>query len=203
LTTETKDTLVAYGVTGMKPPAAGGRVGMPVAKDDFAAMCLTARRLVERGVRVVTVMVGGRNGWDQHSRLRDGIQANAAIIDQPVAALIADLKARGLLDSTIVMWGGEFGRTPYAQGAGGDGRDHFAKAYTYWVAGGGFKKGVYYGETDELGMAITKDPVHVRDLHATILHQFGIDHKKLTFRYAGRDQSLTDVDGQVLPGLLS
>lgn len=203
LTTETKETLTAYGLSGAKAPAAAGRVGMPLAKEEFAAMCLTARRLVERGVRVVTVMVGGRNGWDQHSRLKDGILANAAIIDQAVSALITDLKSRGLLESTIVMWGGEFGRTPYAQGAGADGRDHFAKAYTYWLAGGGFKKGIYHGETDELGMTITKDPVHVRDLHATILQQFGIDHRKLTFRYSGRDQSLTDVDGHIIPGLIS
>src|SRR5262245_7434059 len=118
-----------------------------------------------------------------------------------MAALLVDLKSHGLLDSTLVMWGGEFGRTPYAQGT--DGRDHFAKGFTYWLAGGGAKKGIYYGETDEVGLTITKDPVHFHDLHATVLHLMGLDPDKLTYRYAGQDQRLTDVYGKVGRGLIA
>jgi hypothetical protein len=202
LSKESKTTLDLYGISGGKPAA-----GRPAARalsytaQDFATMCLVARRLVERGVRVITICVGGRRGWDQHSTLKPAVEHNAGVVDQGMAALLTDLRAHGLLDSTLVMWGGEFGRTPYAQGK--DGRDHFAKGYTYWLAGGGVKKGTYYGETDEVGMTITKDPVHIHDLHATVLHLMGLDPEKLTYRYGGRDQRLTDVSGKVIPGLIA
>jgi hypothetical protein len=197
---ESKATLELYGIGKAAPARASGRA-LNYTPDDFATMCLTARRLVERGVRVVTICVGGRRGWDQHGNLKAAVESNARIIDQSMAALLTDLKAHGLLDSTLVMWGGEFGRTPYAQGK--DGRDHFAKGFTYWLAGGGAKRGIYYGETDEVGLTVTKNAVHVHDLHATVLHLMGLDPEKLTFRYAGRDQRLTDVHGKVVPGIVA
>jgi len=202
LSKESKATLDLYGISGGKPgvdkPAARA---LSYTAQDFATMCLTARRLVERGVRVVTICVGGRRGWDQHNNLKESVQHNAGVIDRGMAALLTDLKRSGLLDSTLVMWGGEFGRTPYAQN--GNGRDHFARGFTYWLAGGGAKKGVYYGETDEIGQTITKNPVHVHDLHATVLHLMGLDPEKLTFKYGGRDQRLTDVSGKVVPGIIA
>ena len=185
---ETRATRTLYGIDEQRT-------------DAFGHQCLVARRLVERGVRVVTICVGGRRGWDQHGNLRSSVQHNASVIDAGMAGLIRDLKGRGLLDSTLLMWGGEFGRTPYAQGV--DGRDHFAKGFTYWLAGGGVKRGIYFGETDETGMSITKDPVHFNDLHATILHLMGLDPERLTFRYAGRDQRLTNVHGRVVRGILA
>lgn len=202
LSKESKQTLELYAISGGKKP-----LDKPTSRalsyttEDFSTKCLIARRLVERGVRVVTIGVGGRRGWDQHGSLRSSIEHNARVTDAGIAALITDLKRTGLLESTIVMWGGEFGRTPYAQGK--DGRDHFAKGFTYWLAGGGAKKGVYYGETDETGSNIVKDPVHIHDLHATVLHLMGLDHQKLTYKYAGRDQTLTDVNGQVVKGLIA
>jgi len=138
--------------------------------------------------------------WDQHGNLPAGHRLNAAAVDQPIAALIRDLKARGLLDQTIVLWGGEFGRTPNAQGK--NGRDHNPYGYTVWVAGGGFRRGVCYGATDEFGDFAIEDRVHLHDLHATILHQLGIDHELLTYRFGGRDFRLTDVSGEVVTGLL-
>jgi hypothetical protein len=201
LSQESQATLDLYGLT--QGPAAGKPVSRALSESpqEFAGMCLTARRLVERGVRVVTICVGGRRGWDQHSNLKASVEHNARVVDRGTAALLADLRLRGLLDRTIVMWGGEFGRTPYAQGQ--DGRDHFAKGFTYWVAGGGFRNGTYYGETDEIGLSVMKDPVHVHDLHATVLHQLGLDHRRLSYRYAGRDQTLTDVTGRVVRELIS
>ncbi|MBA4067738.1 MAG: DUF1501 domain-containing protein [Isosphaera sp.] len=200
LSKESRATLDLYGIGGGKPAGKPASRSLSYTTEEFSTMCLTARRLVERGVRVVTICVGGRRGWDQHSVLKASVEHNAKVIDQGMAALLTDLKRTGLLDSTVVMWGGEFGRTPYAQGK--DGRDHFAKGYTYWLAGGGAKRGVYYGETDEAGMTITKDPVHIHDLHATVMQLMGLDHKKLTYRYAGRDHTLTDIHGQVVPGLI-
>lgn len=163
---------------------------------------LIARRLVERGVRFVQVW---HTGWDHHQDLQDRITAKAGEIDQPLAALMADLKQRGLLDSTLVIWGGEFGRKPTKDRNGGEkpGRDHNAKAFTVWLAGGGVKGGVIHGATDEFGAAAVKDKVHVHDLHATILQCLGFDHKKLTYRFNGRDFRLTDVAGEVVRPILA
>ncbi len=164
----------------------------------FARQCLLARRLVERGVRFVEVLcpaVGG-DRWDQHGDLRNGHARNAQATDQPVAALLKDLKSRGLLESTVVVWGGEFGRTPMAQGS--DGRDHNPFGFTMWLAGGGAKGGTVYGQTDDYGYYVVENKAEVHDLHATILHLLGIDHKKLTYRFGGRDMRLTDVHGEVI-----
>ena len=164
---------------------------------DYAQQCLLARRLVERGVRYVVANVSGK--WDSHANVRDHEKV-AASCDQPVAALLADLKQRGLLDETLVVWGGEFGRTPTAQGAG---RDHHPHAFTMWLAGGGVKPGTTYGSTDEFGFYITQNKVHIHDLHATILHLVGLDHERLTYRYSGRDFRLTDVHGNVVHDILA
>ena len=169
----------------------------------FAGNCLLARRLAERGVRFVQLF---HRGWDQHTELPEGIRAQAGDTDQPTAALIQDLKDRGMLDDTLVVWGGEFGRTVYSQGkltADDYGRDHHPRCFTIWMAGGGIKPGISYGETDDYGYNIAKDPVHVHDLHATILNQLGVDHTKLTFKYQGRDFRLTDVHGEVVKPLLA
>ena len=168
-------------------------------KPSFANNCLLARRLVERGVRFVQLF---HEAWDQHGNLVKDISANCKDTDQACAALVQDLKQRGMLDNTLVIWGGEFGRTPMVQG-GSDGRDHHPNAFTMWLAGGGIKPGITLGETDELGFNVVKDKVHVHDLHATILHLLGFDHKKLTFRFQGRDFRLTDVHGNVVEQLLS
>jgi hypothetical protein len=173
--------------------------GAEPGKASFANDCLLARRLVERGVRFVQIY---HESWDQHSDLVKDITKNCKDTDQPCAALIQDLKQRGMLDDTLVIWGGEFGRTPMVQG-GSDGRDHHPNAFTMWLAGGGIKPGVVMGETDELGFNVTKDKVHVHDLHATILHLLGFDHTKLTYRFQGRDFRLTDVSGTVVKNLLS
>ncbi|MDB5307326.1 MAG: hypothetical protein JWO38_1528 [Gemmataceae bacterium] len=168
----------------------------------FAANCLLARRLVERGVRFVQLF---HRGWDQHTNLPKQIEGQCRDTDRASAALITDLKRRGLLDDTLVVWGGEFGRTVYCQGkltADDYGRDHHPRCYTVWLAGGGVKRGVSVGETDEFGYNVVKDPVHVHDLNATILHCLGIDHTKLTYRYQGRDFRLTDVHGRVVSELL-
>jgi hypothetical protein len=170
----------------------------------FAHNCLMARRLVERGVRFVQVM---HAGWDQHSSLTTELYTQCRDTDQPSVALIQDLKQRGLLDDTLVIWGGEFGRTPFLQGDFDNrsrwGRDHHPYAFTLWMAGGGVKPGMTYGESDDLGMSVVADPVHVHDLQATILHLLGIDHERLVFKFQGRHYRLTDVHGRLVEGLLA
>jgi uncharacterized protein DUF1501 len=168
----------------------------------FAANCLLARRLAERGVRFIQLF---HRGWDQHTNLPKQIVGQSRDTDQASAALITDLKQRGLLDDTLVVWGGEFGRTVYCQGrltAEDYGRDHHPRCFTIWLAGGGIKPGISYGETDDYCYNIARDPVHVHDLHATILHCLGIDHEKLTFKFQGRYYRLTDVHGEVVKGIL-
>jgi hypothetical protein len=169
----------------------------------FAQQCLQARRLVERGVRFVelTCPAVGGDRWDQHGKLKEGHENNSRAVDQPIAALLRDLKACGLWDSTLVVWSGEFGRTPFAQGK--DGRDHNPFGFTVWLAGGGIKGGTIYGATDEYGYKAVENPLMVHDLHATMLHLLGMDHTKLTFRYSGRDMRLTDVHGQIIHDILS
>ena len=164
----------------------------------FANNCLLARRLIERGVRFVQLV---HEAWDHHDKLKDGLVKQCKQTDQASAALLMDLKQRGLLEDTLVIWGGEFGRTPMVQG-GTDGRDHHPNAFTIWMAGGGMKPGVQLGATDDLGFNVVSDPVHVHDLHATILHTLGLDHRRLTFRSAGRDYRLTDVAGNVVQKIL-
>jgi len=169
----------------------------------FAANCLLARRLAERGVRFIQLF---HRGWDQHLHLPKQITGQSSDTDQPSAALIADLKQRGLLNDTLIVWGGEFGRTVYCQGkltAEDYGRDHHPRCFTMWLAGGGVKPGISYGETDDYCYNITKDPVHVHDLHATILHCLGIDHTRLTYKFQGRHFRLTDVHGEVVTKLLA
>jgi hypothetical protein len=165
--------------------------GAEPGKPSFAATCLLARRLVERGVRFVEIF---HEAWDQHGALVADLKKNCANTDRASAALITDLKQRGLLDETLVIWGGEFGRTPMVQGGGNDGRDHHPNAFTMWLAGGGVKPGITLGTTDELGFNVTQDRVHVRDLHATILHLLGFDHERFTYRFQGLDQKLTGVE---------
>jgi hypothetical protein len=170
--------------------------------ETFGRQCLLARRLVERGVRFVQLYhtSGGFQPWDQHSDLKGGHAKNALATDRPIAGLLEDLKARGLLEDTLVIWGGEFGRTPAAEGT--NGRDHHPYGFTMWLAGGGVRGGMAHGETDEFGWDAVKDRVHVHDLHATILHLLGLDHEKLTYRYSGRDYRLTDVSGVVVRPIL-
>jgi hypothetical protein len=177
--------------------------------ETFGRQCLIARRLVERGVRFVQIFAGkGTAGdgsvadvpWDGHSNIENNHRSCAAATDQPAAALLADLKARGMLEDTLVIWGGEFGRTSDSQGSLG--RDHNPHAFTIWMAGGGIKGGVHYGSTDEFGYKAVENKVHVNDLHATILHLLGLNHEKLTYRFSGRDFRLTDVAGHVLHDLL-
>jgi hypothetical protein len=169
----------------------------------FGRQCLVARRLVERGVRFVELLCPtvGHDRWDQHSNLKGGHEANALAVDRPIAGLLKDLKARGLLDSTLVLWGGEFGRTPMAQGS--DGRDHNPFAFTVWLAGGGVKAGHIHGATDDYGYHAIEGKVEMYDLHATMLHLLGLDHKKSTFRFGGRDMRLTDVHGDVVEGIVA
>ncbi len=172
--------------------------------NDFARECLLARRLVEKGVRFVQVNHAFK--WDSHQDLETQHRRNASEVDQPIAALLRDLKSRGMLKDTLVIWGGEFGRTPTAQIIGkGDkfGRDHNPRGFTMWLAGGGAKDGFSYGETDDYGFQAVKDKVHMHDLHATILHLLGLNHEKLTFRYAGRDFRLTDVRGNVVKAIVA
>ncbi len=203
LSQETEQTLAMYGVTGTKQLPRLSRT-LTESTEDFARMCLTARRLVERGVRVISISVGGRRGWDQHGNLRASLKRNAAIVDQPIAALLKDLRQRGLLDSTLVLWGGEFGRTPTAENAEQtDGRAHHPRGYTMWLAGGGVKAGITYGKTDELGASIAEDKVHIHDLHATLLWLMGLDHRQLTYRYGGRDQTIADIHGKVVEGIFA
>src|SRR5262245_50024984 len=186
---ESKETLAMYGCDPDKP--------------SFARACLLARRMLERGVRFVNIY---NEGWDAHSDVLGNHTNNCKATDQASAALIKDLKRKGMLDDTLVIWGGEFGRTPMVEtnAALGRslGRDHHPQAYTMWMAGGGLKKGLVYGETDDLGFHVVKDAVHVHDLQATILHLLGFDHEKLTFHHSGRDFRLTDVHGHVVEGML-
>lgn len=186
LSSETAETLAMYGAEPGKPSLANN--------------CLLARRMLERGVRFVELF---HESWDQHSNLKADLIHNCLNTDRASAALVADLKQRGLLDDTIVIWGGEFGRTPMVQGDGDDGRDHHPNAFTMWLAGGGFKPGATIGATDELGFNAVQDPVHVHDLHATILHQLGFDHTALTYRFQGRLYRLTDVHGKVVHKMLA
>ena len=168
-------------------------------QSNYARNCLLARRLLERGVSFVQLF---HEAWDQHGNLTKDIKKNCQETDQGTAALLIDLKRRGMLDDTLVIWGGEFGRTPMVQG-GNDGRDHHNRSFSMWLAGGGVKKGFVYGETDDLGFNIARDPVHVHDLNATLLHLLGFNHERLTYRYQGRDFRLTDVHGKVLNQILA
>lgn len=191
LSDESPATLELYGAKPGDPKAA------------FANQCLLARRLAERGTRFIQVY---HAGWDHHSQVENGVRNQALQVDQASAALVIDLKQRGLLDDTIVVWGGEFGRTPMVEASAALGRslgrDHHPQAFTMWMAGGGIKPGITLGATDELGFHVVEDPVHVHDLHATMLHLLGIDHTRLTFRHQGRDYRLTDVHGHVVEKLL-
>ena len=170
----------------------------------FAHNCIMARRMIERGVRCVQLM---HAGWDQHNSLTTELYTQCRDTDQPSAGLVRDLKQRGLLEDTLVIWGGEFGRTPFIQGNIDDrpkwGRDHHPYAFTTWMAGGGVKPGISYGETDDLGINVAKDPVHIHDFQATLLHLLGIDHERLTYRYQGRQFRLTDVHGRIVKGILA
>ena len=174
-------------------------IGQGRVTDRFGRQCLLARRLAEAGVRFIEVTAP--TSWDHHFLIREKLAESCAATDQPVAALLADLKQRGLLDDTLVIWAGEFGRTPYAQS--GHGRDHNNKGYTLWMAGGGVKGGLAYGATDEFGYRAVEHPVHIHDWHATILHLLGLDHERLTFNYAGREYRLTDVHGEVVTDIMA
>ncbi len=196
---ESQGTLDAYGLDRKEPDVKGGRTGGPGQFRSFASNCLLARRMVERGVRFVNII---HASWDHHSNLDVELPFNSEMADQPIAALIKDLKQRGLLDETLVVWASEFGRTPLGENRNGSemvsGRDHHPFAFSIFMAGGGIKGGQVYGETDEIGWAPVKDPVHVNDFQATLLHLFGLDHLKLTHRFQGRDFRLTDVGGKVI-----
>jgi hypothetical protein len=204
LSGESDPTLEAYGLNREDPKVKTDRGGGPGQYRAFARNCLLARRLVERGVRFVNLY---HASWDHHSNLDVELAFNSGMADQPIAALIEDLKQRGLLDSTMVVWGSEFGRTPLGENRKGykavTGRDHHPFAFSLWLAGGGVKGGQVIGETDEIGWNIVKDPVHVHDLHASMLRLFGFDHEQLTYRFQGRDFRLTDVAGQVVPQLIA
>jgi hypothetical protein len=197
---ESQRTLDTYGVVrdGEKSLPTFFRPNQREAALTFARNCLLARRLVERGVRFVTVF---HNEWDHHGGLHRGLTTNCHMIDQPIAALLQDLKQRGLLESTLVVITGEFGRTCLAQGS--DGRDHHPFAFCTLLAGGGLRAGTIYGATDDFGFNVAADPVHIHDLHATLLYCFGLDHLRLTYRYQGRDMRLTDVAGNVVRGILA
>jgi hypothetical protein len=190
LKSESKATLDMYGCDPDKP--------------SFARACLLARRMIERGVRFVNIY---NEGWDAHSDLTGNHKSLCATTDQASAALVKDLKQRGLLDDTLVIWGGEFGRTPMVETnpslGRSMGRDHHPTAFTVWMAGGGVKPGITYGKTDDLGFNVAENPVPIHDLQATILHLLGLNHERLTYHYAGRDFRLTDVEGKVIPGILA
>ena len=185
LKSESAETLKLYGADPAKP--------------SYARACLLARRMIERGVRCVNIY---HSGWDAHSNVAGNVTNNARTTDQASAALITDLKRRGLLEDTVVIWGGEFGRTPMVESNPtlnrSQGRDHHPQAFSLWMAGGGVKGGVTLGATDELGFHITDRPVHIHDLQATILHLLGLDHERLTFHHGGRDYRLTDVHGKLI-----
>jgi Protein of unknown function (DUF1501) len=193
LTRETRHTLNEYGI-GREPT------------DEFGRNCLVARRLVERGVRFVQLYSGGghlEETWDAHESIEKNHGRHAAEVDQPIAALLADLERRGLLDSTLVVWGGEFGRMPFSEGQGAPGRNHNPYGFSMWLAGAGVRGGIRYGATDEFGFEAVVDRVHLHDLHATILHLMGLDHERLTYFHQGREESLTDVGGKVVEGVLA
>jgi hypothetical protein len=192
LSGESTDTKRAYGLEADYKPT-----------QVFGTECLLARRMVERGVRFVELTCPSINAdrWDQHTKLREGHANNARAVDQPIAALIRDLKDRGMLDSTLVVWSGEFGRTPFAQGS--DGRDHNPQAFSMWMAGGGVKGGTITGATDDFGYRVVEKKFMIHDLHATMLHLMGIDHTKLTYRFSGRDMRLTDVYGHVIRDIVA
>jgi hypothetical protein len=182
-----------------EPPHILEMYGAEPGKASFANTCLLARRMIERGVRFVQLC---HEAWDQHGNLTNDLKKNCLATDRPSAALIQDLKQRGLLEDTLIIWGGEFGRTPMVQG-GNDGRDHHPNCFTYWMAGGGVKPGITYGQSDDFGFNAINDKVHIHDLHATILHLLGFEHTRLTYRFQGRDFRLTDVKGNVVPALLA
>ncbi|WP_020467810.1 DUF1501 domain-containing protein [Zavarzinella formosa] len=204
LSKENKKTLEEYGLDRKEPDLKADRSGGKGQYRQFATNCLLARRMVERGVRFVSLF---HASWDHHSNLEQELPFNCGMADQPVAALIKDLKRRGLLDETLVVWLSEFGRTPLGENRPGrpgvTGRDHHPSAFTVWLAGGGVKGGTIHGATDDIGWNVTENPVHINDLHATILHLFGMDHKKLTYRFQGRDFRLTDVAGKVVNQILT
>jgi len=190
LKTESKETLEMYGPDVRKPGT-------------FAYNCLQARRMAERDVRFIQLY---HRGWDQHNNLPKRIREQCKDTDQPSAALVQDLKQRGLLDDTLVIWGGEFGRTVYSQGKlekENYGRDHHGRCYSIWMAGGGVKPGISYGQTDDYCYNVVENPVHIHDLNATVLHTLGIDHEKLTYRFQGRDFRLTDIHGEVVKNILA
>jgi uncharacterized protein (DUF1501 family) len=190
LSGETQQTFEAYGAASRQPGS-------------FAANCLLARRMAERDVRFIQLY---HQGWDQHYNLPSDLRLQCHDVDQPAAALINDLKQRGLLDDTLVVWGGEFGRTTYSQGqpeATNYGRDHHGRCFTVWMAGGGVKPGMVHGATDEFCYNVVADPVHIHDLNATMLHLLGFDHEQLTYRYQGRRYRLTDVHGRVVSEILA
>jgi hypothetical protein len=192
LSREDQRTLDAYGV-GKQPT------------DEFGRNCLIARRLVERGVRFVQLYSGGghlEETWDAHESIEKNHGQHGAEVDQPIAALLDDLEQRGMLDSTLILWGGEFGRMPFSEGQGAPGRNHNPYGFTMWLAGAGVRGGMSYGATDEFGFAAVEDKVHVHDIHATLLHLMGLDHERLTYFHQGREESLTDVYGQVVRGVL-
>ncbi|MGJ8696437.1 MAG: DUF1501 domain-containing protein [Verrucomicrobiaceae bacterium] len=180
-----------------------GLDGKTEATRTYGAQCLMARRLVEQGVRFVelTIAKAGGDRWDQHSNLKGGHSRNAAMVDQPIAGLLKDLKSRGMLDDTLVVFAGEFGRTPFSQGS--NGRDHNPQGFSIWMAGGGVKGGMSYGATDEYGYRVVENKLTVHDLHANMLHLLGLDHEKVTYRYGGRDVRLTDVHGEIIPEILA
>lgn len=173
--------------------------GIGQSKDQFARQCLLARRLAEAGVRLIEI--ASPVAWDHHNLLKDSLSKACAATDQPIAAMLTDLKTRGMLKDTLVVWAGEFGRTPYAQA--GDGRDHNHRGYSIWMAGGGVKGGLTYGATDDIGHKAVVDPMHIHDWHATLLHLLGLDHTKLTFNYGGRDFRLTQTYGKIATGILA
>jgi membrane-anchored protein YejM (alkaline phosphatase superfamily) len=188
LKSETQETLDLYGVGQQQT-------------DEFGRNCLVARRLVERGVRFVQLYSGGghlEETWDAHESVEKNHGRHAAEVDQPIAALLTDLERRGLLESTLILWGGEFGRMPFAEGEGAPGRNHNPYGFTMWLSGAGVKGGVSYGETDEFGFESVTDKVHLHDIHATLLALMGLDHERLTYFHQGRDERLTDVFGRVI-----
>jgi uncharacterized protein (DUF1501 family) len=192
LSQETDETKKMY---GMESEFEGTRI--------YGRNCLVARRLLEQGVRFIELTCPGvgHDRWDQHGNLKKGHTDNARAVDQPIGALLSDLEARGLLDDTLVVWSGEFGRTPFAQGS--DGRDHNPFGFSLWMCGGGVRGGVTYGATDEYGYKAIENKVEIHDLHATMLHLLGVDHERLTFRWSGRDMRLTDVKGKVIREILT
>ena len=193
LTRESQQMLAAYGV-GKQPT------------DEFGRNCLIARRLVERGVRFIQLYSGGghlEDTWDAHESIEKNHGKHGAEVDLPISALLADLEQRGLLETTLVIWGGEFGRMPFSEGKNAPGRNHNPYGFTMWLAGGGVRGGIQYGATDEFGFEAVEDKAHVHDIHATVLHLMGLDHEQLTYFHQGRDESLTDVHGRVLQGVLA